>query len=84
MMQNEKSTILYIDDDQLNLEIFKEFFDDMYHVILLPSTENALDVLRNNQIKVIISDQCMPNETGIDWQKQAAKNCGSLFHPSEA
>lgn len=66
-MPEAKNTVLYIDDDLLNLEIFREFFDDQYHVIILPSTENALEVLRNNQVKVIISDQFMPYESGIDF-----------------
>lgn len=70
MTEDLRSSILYIDDDRLNLEIFEEFFKDIYHVIVLPSTENALDVLRNNRIKVLISDQCMPNETGIDFIKR--------------
>jgi PAS domain S-box-containing protein len=67
MMSANKSTILYIDDDLLNLEIFKEFFSDTYHVISLSSTEKALDVLRSNPVKVLISDQCMPYETGIEF-----------------
>ena len=67
---DERNIILYIDDDALNLEIFKEFFRDSYNVILLPSTEKALDVLRNNNVKVIVSDQCMPYETGIDFIKR--------------
>lgn len=70
MTANQKSTILYIDDDRLNLEIFEEFFKDLYDVIVLPSTENALEVLRTKTVKVLISDQCMPEETGIDFIKR--------------
>ncbi len=69
-MASEKSTILYIDDDLLNLEIFKEFFAEYYHVIILPSTKGAEEVLQKNRVKVIISDQCMPDETGIDFIKR--------------
>lgn len=69
-MALNKSTILYIDDDLLNLELFKEFFREYYHVIILPSTKGAEDVLQNNNVKVIISDQCMPDETGIDFIKR--------------
>jgi PAS domain S-box-containing protein len=66
-MTDVKNTILYIDDDTLNLEIFKEVFDSIYNVILLPSTETALEVLRNNPVKVIISDQFMPYESGTEF-----------------
>ncbi|HEY4789448.1 MAG TPA: response regulator [Bacteroidales bacterium] len=69
-MSSEKSTILYIDDDLLNLEIFREYFEDTYRVIILPSTEDALKILKRNKVKVIISDQCMPDETGTDFIKR--------------
>ena len=70
MVSNNKNSILYIDDDALNLEIFKEYFNDAYDVIVLPSTQHAEEILRTKQIKVIISDQCMPDETGIDFIKR--------------
>jgi PAS domain S-box-containing protein len=69
-MTSDKSTILYIDDDLLNLEIFREFFNEDYNVIILSSTKDAVDVLKNHPVKVIISDQCMPDETGIDFIKR--------------
>jgi two-component system, sensor histidine kinase and response regulator len=59
-MVPDKSTVQYIDDDPLSLEIFKELFHEEYSVIILTSTINALEVLKNNQVKVIMSDQCMP------------------------
>lgn len=69
-MASGKSTILYIDDDLLNLEILKEFFSDFYDVITLNSTKGAEEILKNKNVKVIISDQCMPDETGIDFIKR--------------
>jgi PAS domain S-box-containing protein len=69
-MVSEKSTVLYIDDDPLSLEIFKEIFHEEYNVITLNSTKNAVEVLMNNQVKVIMSDQCMPEENGIDFIKR--------------
>ena len=69
-MLPDKSIILYIDDDPLNLEVFKEFFVDDYTVITLSSASQAESVLKQNPVKVIISDQCMPDETGIDFIKR--------------
>jgi PAS domain S-box-containing protein len=69
-MVSEKSTVLYIDDDPLSLEIFKELFHEEYSVLTLTSTKNAVEVLRKNQVKVIMSDQCMPDENGIDFFKR--------------
>jgi PAS domain S-box-containing protein len=69
-MTIQKSTVLYIDDDPLNLEIFKEFFGERYEVIVQSSTSTALDILKQKNVKVIVSDQCMPEETGIDFIKR--------------
>lgn len=66
-MSTNKSTVLYIDDDPLNLEVFNEFFCEDYHIITLQSTQGAEKVIKENLTKVIISDQCMPEETGIDF-----------------
>jgi PAS domain S-box-containing protein len=66
----QKSTVLYIDDDLLNLEIFKENFYRDYNVITVSSTKEAQEVLEVQPVKVIISDQCMPNESGLDFIKR--------------
>lgn len=66
-MLSDKSTILYIDDDRFNLEVFREFFYHDYNIIVLSSTRDAEKVLEEHKVKVVISDQCMPDETGIDF-----------------
>ncbi len=78
-MYSEKSTVLYIDDDQLNLEIFREFFDNTYHVITLNSTKDAIDILKTHKVKVLISDQCMPNETGIEFVQRINEEFPNIF-----
>jgi PAS domain S-box-containing protein len=69
-MEPEKDTILYIDDDTINLELFDAVFEDLYNVITLTSSFEADEVLKNNPVKVIISDQCMPFETGLEFIKR--------------
>lgn len=66
----KKSTILYIDDDPINLEILKEFFLQRYNVITTTSISEAEDILRTQPVKVLISDQRMPEENGIDFIKR--------------
>ncbi|MBN2484372.1 MAG: response regulator [Bacteroidales bacterium] len=69
-MTGEKSTILYVDDDSINLEIFREFFQNCFNVITVKTTSEADEILKKIPVKVIISDQCMPHETGIDFIKR--------------
>ena len=72
-MTSEKSTVLYIDDELINLEIFKESFCNKYNVIILSSTHKAIEVLKKNKVKVIVADQNMPEETGLEFIKRINK-----------
>ena len=63
----EKQKILYVDDEVINLELFKINFDDEYRVLTARSGEEALEVLReNDDLKVVISDMKMPRMNGIE------------------
>lgn len=62
----EKEPILYVDDEPENLQGFNYLLRRDFHVFLAPSAAQALDILRNNNIKVILSDQRMPETTGIE------------------
>jgi PAS domain S-box-containing protein len=57
--------ILYIDDEPINLESFKYQFES-YQVFTALSAYEAYKILAENEIKVVISDQRMPEVTGIE------------------
>jgi DNA-binding NtrC family response regulator len=65
-LQEKKTSILYVDDDQLNINTFKINFRHNYNLFTALSGEEALDILENSKIKVIISDQRMPGLTGVE------------------
>lgn len=69
-MKDTKDTILYIDDDSINLDLFGFLFDKFFNIITLPSTDDAVNVLKEHPVKVILSDQRMPGENGIDFIKR--------------
>jgi len=61
-------TILYIDDDQENLRTFKRLFRKQYNVLLAESGEEGLQLLHTHSpIPLIITDQRMPEMTGIEF-----------------
>jgi len=66
-MSNNKITILYVDDEMNNLISFKAVFRIKYNVLTAISGEDALKILKNNTVDIIITDQRMPNMTGVEF-----------------
>jgi response regulator RpfG family c-di-GMP phosphodiesterase len=61
-------TILYVDDDQENLRTFRRLFRKQYNILLAESGEEGLQLLQEHSpIPVIITDQRMPEMTGIEF-----------------
>jgi two-component system, response regulator, stage 0 sporulation protein F len=63
-----KITILYIDDEPLNLMIFEEIFSENYNILLAQSGIDGLNLLKSNKdIQVVISDMKMPGMNGLEF-----------------
>lgn len=68
----EKQKILYVDDDKENLHTFRRLFRKQYEVLLAESGEQGLQLLEEHTpIPVIITDQRMPEMTGIEFLEQS-------------
>jgi two-component system, sensor histidine kinase and response regulator len=64
----EKINILYLDDEINNLQSFKAKFRVEYTIFLANNASEALQILNNNPtIQIIISDQRMPEVTGVEF-----------------
>lgn len=65
----EKALILYIDDEEHNLTAFKAAFRRDFRVHTAISAAKALEIMETLEepFEVIISDQRMPNMTGIEF-----------------
>ncbi len=59
--------VLYIDDEPHNLTAFKAAFRRDYNIYLAESAQEARQVLDLNDVHIILSDQRMPVETGIEF-----------------
>lgn len=67
-MANEKTKILYVDDEHINLEIFKLNFSNKYTIYTAIDGEKGLEILNNNpEILVVVSDMRMPHMNGIEF-----------------
>ena len=60
-------SILYIDDEENNLTSFKSTFRRDYHIHVASSGEQALEIMEKHNIQVVITDQRMPDMSGIEF-----------------
>jgi two-component system sensor histidine kinase/response regulator len=65
-MNQEKPVVLYVDDSNVNLILFKETFKKDYEIIQTEYPKEALKILDEREIQVIVSDQRMPEMTGTE------------------
>ena len=63
---NSTFNILYVDDEQQNLLAFKASFRRQFNIFTASSGKAALEVMRQQPIDLIISDQRMPEMTGVE------------------
>ncbi len=64
--------ILYVDDEQANLAVFEAAFEDFYEVYVAESAAQAVAVLRTEHIDLVITDQRMPEMTGVQLLESIA------------
>ncbi|QEK53042.1 response regulator [Pedobacter aquae] len=66
-MSEKKIVILYVDDEENNLISFKANFRMKYQVLTAISGDDALKIMEGKVIDIIITDQRMPNMTGVEF-----------------
>ena len=64
---SDKIKVLYVDDEENNLISFKATFRLKFHVMTALSGDEALQILETKDVDIIITDQRMPNMTGIEF-----------------
>ncbi len=72
-MSPEKPTILYVDDEKINLFIFERLFEKKFNIVTAPSAKDALSILGKSDtpIDILISDMRMPVMNGIELINKA-------------
>mgnify|MGYP001197766729 CR=1 FL=1 len=63
----EKINVLYVDDEIGNLTAFKASFRRDFNIFIAESAEEGINVLDQNEIEIILTDQRMPETTGIEF-----------------
>lgn len=63
---SEKTTILFVDDEERILRSLKMLFKGDYDVVTTTSGETALEYIKRHPVHVIVSDQRMPGMLGVE------------------
>lgn len=66
MQGKNVNNLLYVDDEPSNLEIFKISFRRHFNVFTAESGIEAIEILRTNDINLLVTDQLMPGMTGTE------------------
>jgi len=65
----KRGTVLFVDDERRVLTSMRAMFRRDYEVLLANSGQEAIDLLREHNVDVIVSDQRMPGMTGVEVLK---------------
>ncbi|MGJ1269228.1 response regulator [Sphingobacterium spiritivorum] len=72
-MENKKIAVLYVDDEENNLLSFKATFRLKYEVHTAISGADAIEIVKKNPVNIIITDQRMPEMTGVEFLEEIIK-----------
>lgn len=60
------TNILFVDDEPFILRSLQRLFSPLYTVFIASSGKEAIEVVRNNEIHVVVCDQRMPEMIGVE------------------
>ncbi|MEM6831669.1 MAG: response regulator [Bacteroidota bacterium] len=70
MGENHKLTLIYLDDEEINLIMFSEMFKKDFNIFTTTSPDEALTFLKENKVDLIVTDQLMPIMTGVEFLRE--------------
>ena len=67
-------TVMVVDDEEMILKsLHRNLMDEAYAVITVSSAEQALELMEDRHIDLLISDHNMPGMKGLDFLKQVKR-----------
>lgn len=82
MADKNNITVLYVDDEELNLFLFEKSFESLYKVVTALSGTEGLEKLESHhdEIIVVISDMRMPSMNGIEFISKAKEKFQNIAY----
>ena len=65
--------ILYVDDEKINLELFVLNFKKDYEIMIALSALEGLEILKKENISLVITDLKMPKMNGMQFLEEIKK-----------
>ncbi len=65
--EKKKYSLLYVDDEATNLRVFKANFRKFFNVFTTTNPIEAIELLKNEEVQIIVTDQRMPEMTGTQF-----------------
>ena len=78
-VEEEKPVILLVDDEELNLRLMGQLLEKYFKVYTAQSGLDAIKLLNIPNLSVIISDQRMPQMTGVELFRTCCPAGASRF-----
>jgi len=70
----EKRTVLFVDDDVIVLQSLERgLMEESYNKFFAKTCKEALEILRKEEVHVIVTDMCMPEMTGLELHRTVRK-----------
>lgn len=71
-MAGVKTPILYVDDEEMNLQLFDMLLNANYNVYKANTVDHAFEMLNeHDEIQIIFTDWRMPDKDGLEFAKEA-------------
>ncbi len=70
-----KPTLLFVDDERRVLSSMRAMFRRDYHVFVADNGREALEIVERENVDVVISDQRMPQMTGVEFLTEVKSRC---------
>ena len=75
---NPQTTLLYVDDEPANLDLFQLEFGDEFKILTAPDKASGLRLLENDDVDILLSDERMPGMSGIEFLSTGWKQWPSI------
>jgi CheY-like chemotaxis protein len=66
-VKQKKFSLLYVDDEATNLRVFKANFRKFFNVFTTTNPIEAIEILKEEDVQIIVTDQRMPEMTGTQF-----------------
>ncbi|WP_422361037.1 response regulator [Reichenbachiella sp.] len=75
-MKKNQITILYVDDEEINLLVFEKNFERKFSILTATSGQEGLTKLEQHgdEIDVVVSDMKMPQMNGVEFIRSARES----------